>query len=131
MRITFGVIVNHFDKVIRQIFLALRIIFGRCELLSIWIRQLTVSSFFLFLTPLRQNFPLFRQILCIGCKNAYKLRIKTRKCESHCQSMLLLRREYKKKGASLFISKIHHVISYGKAKITSCYISTVYHVVLV
>ena len=39
--------------------------------------------FFFVLTPFfRQNFPVFRQILCIRCKNVNKLQIMIRNCEA-------------------------------------------------
>ena len=37
------------------------------------------------LTLYRQNFPFFKQILCIRCKNANKLRIMICNCELLCQ----------------------------------------------
>ena len=53
-----------------------------CESLFKWIRQKTFFGSHLFF---RQNFPFFRQILCIRCKNANKLRIMIRNCKSFCQ----------------------------------------------
>ena len=49
-----------------------------CESLFKWIRQKTVyGPHYIF----RRNFPSFRQIFCIKCKNVNKLRIMIRNCE--------------------------------------------------
>ena len=90
MRVTFGVIANHFGQVIRQIFWALRIIFGR---LRITFQMNSPKCLFIVLTPFLTEFPLFRQVLCIKLKNANKLQIMIRNCESLCQSDSKLRSE--------------------------------------
>ena len=78
LQITFRVIANHFGKVICQIFLALRITFGR---LCVTFQMDSPRD--LFFGPhsfFRQNFLCFREILCIRCKNANKLQIMCHNC---------------------------------------------------
>ncbi len=101
MRITFGVIANHFDKLIRQIFVTAN---------YFWPMQITFQMDLpkdLFFGPhlfFKQNFTFFRQILCIEFKNAYKLRIMICNGESLSQRVSQSQCFYQKIGKSLFVS---------------------------
>ena len=100
--ITLEVIANHFGRVIRQISGHCESLLADCESLFKWIRHKT---------PFLQNFYLFRQILCVGCKNVNKFRIMIRNCESLCHTKcvaIVTRRP--KSSESLFVSLIQPCI---------------------
>ena len=93
---------NCFGRVIRQISGHCESLLADCESLFKWIRHKT---------PFLQNFHLFRQILCVGCKNVNKFRIMIRNCESLCHTKCIaIATRRPKSSESLFVSLIQPCI---------------------